>query len=180
MRNKYLKESWITPKVNEMDSLLHEKGLFAKEPINKGEVVVIWGGNFVNETEARKAKEEGRAIQQIDNDLWDVFDYETRNDDLSYNHNHSCNPNTWMRDEVTIIARRKIKPEEELTIDYVMFVLDENYKMPNACKCGTTLCRQTITGKDWQLSKLQKRYKNNFNPGLNKRIKKLNEQKAQK
>ncbi len=173
MRKKYLKKSWISPKVEERDSSFQGKGLFAKERISKGEVIVIWGGKFVNKIKAKLAKQKGKAIQQIDEDLWDVFDYETRNDDPSYNHNHSCDPNTWMKDEVTIIARRNIKPEEELTIDYGLFVLDENYKMSGRCKCGTTFCRKTITGKDWKLLKLQKRYKNHFNPLLNKKIKKF-------
>ena len=135
--------------------------------------MVIWGGDFVKGVQARRAKKDGKAIQQIDDDLWDVFDYKTRNDDPSYNHNHSCDPNTWMKDEVTIIARRKIKPREELTIDYAVFVLDINYKMPSNCKCGTNLCRHDITGKDWQRKELQKRYKNHFSPYLNRKIKKL-------
>lgn len=170
---KYLKQSSLSPKVEIRSSPLQGRGMFAKELIKAGEPVVIWGGNFVNEVKARKAKQQGKAIQQIDDDLWDVFDYETRNDDPSYNHNHSCDPNTWMKDEVTIIARLEIEPEEELTVDYAMFVLDENYKMPGECKCGTTLCRHLITGKDWRLPELQKRYKNHFSPLLNKRIKKF-------
>lgn len=170
---RYPKQSSLSPKVEILSSSLQGKGMFAKELIKAGETVVIWGGNFVNEIEARKAKQQGKAVQQIDDDLWDVFDYETRNDDPSYNHNHSCDPNTWMKDEVTIVARRKINPEEELTVDYAMFVLDDNYKMLGECRCGTSLCRRTITGKDWRLPELQKRYKNHFTPLLNKRIKNL-------
>ncbi len=169
--NNYLKESWISPKVEVRDSHSHGLGLFAKEPIEKDEVVIIWGGNFTNETEARKAKKEGKAIQQIDDNLWDVFDYETRNEDPSYNHNHSCDPNTWMIDEVTITARREIDQDEELTIDYAVFVIDENYVIPGECKCGSNVCRHRITGKDWQRKDLQERYKNNFSPYLNKKIK---------
>jgi len=172
MRKKYIRESWISQKVEVKDSNFHGKGLFAKENIAEGEIVVVWGGNFVSESEARKAKEEGKAIQQIDEFLWEVFDYTARNDDPSYNHNHSCDPNAWMKDEVTIIARRAITQGEELTIDYAMFVLDEDYKLPSECKCGTNLCRHIVTGRDWQLSDLQKRYKHHFNPLLNKRIKK--------
>ncbi len=123
--------------------------------------------------EAQKAKWEGKAVQQIDEDLWEVFDYATRNDDPSYNHNHSCDPNTWMQDEVTITARRNIKPKEELTIDYAMFELDESWVMPGECTCETTFCRHTITGKDWQRKDLQRRYKNHFSPYLNRKIKQV-------
>jgi len=165
---KYLKKSWISSKVEARNSLLHGRGLFAKAPIAEGEVVVIWGGNFVHEAEAQDARREGKTTQQIDKDLWDVFDYETRHDDPSYDHNHSCDPNTWMEDEVTIIARRAI-PAGELTIDYATFVMDENYRME--CKCGSKLCRHTVTGKDWQRKEIQERYKTHFSPYLSERIK---------
>ncbi len=167
---KYLKESWINPKVEEKGSVLHGRGLFAKKPIQEGEVVVIWGGDFVNEKEARAAQQKGKAIQRIDENLWDVFEHATKNDDPSYNHNHSCDPNTWMQNEVTIIARRDIRPYEELTIDYATFVIDDNYVMPKECKCGSLLCRHSITGKDWSIEDIQKRYAGHFSPYLNKRI----------
>ena len=53
---KYKKESWISPKVEEKNAPAHGRGLFAKEPIEAGEIVVIWGGDFMSEDEARKAK----------------------------------------------------------------------------------------------------------------------------
>lgn len=171
MNKQYLKESWISPRVEERNSSTHGLGLFAKKSINEGEVVVIWGGDFVDTIEAQRAKQKGKAIQQIEENLWDVFDHAIRNDDPSYNHNHSCDPNTWMQNEVTITARRNIKPEEELTIDYAMFVLDENWVMPGECKCGTTFCRHTIIGKDWQRKDLQEKYADHFSPYLNRKIK---------
>ncbi len=170
---EYLKKSWISPKVEERNSPKHGRGLFAKEPIEAGEVVVIWGGDFVNHSEAQKAKLEGMAVQQIAEDVWDVFDHATRHDDASYNHNHSCNPNTWMGNEVTISARRDIAPHEELTIDYAMLVIDDGWVMPDKCRCGTSLCRHTITGLDWQRGDLQERYGNHFSPFINARIEKL-------
>lgn len=166
MSKEYLKESWISPKVEVRNSPAHGWGLFAKEPINKGEVVVIWGGDFLEIEGAQKAKQKGKAIQQIEENLWDVFDYATRNEDPSYNHNHSCNPNTWMQDEVTITTRRNIKSKEELTIDYAVFVIDDSWVMQGECKCGTSFCRHTITGKDWQRDELQEQYKGHFSPYL--------------
>jgi uncharacterized protein len=171
MGNKeYLKESWISPKVEERNSPTHGRGLFAKEPIKTGEVLVIWGGEFVNTTEAQRAKREGKAVQQIGEDVWDVFDHDTRHDDPSYNHNHSCDPNTWMQDEVTITARRDIAPREELTIDYAMLVIDDEWVMSDGCRCGAKSCRHNITGLDWQRSDLQEQYKDHFLPFINARI----------
>ncbi|MBI4088917.1 SET domain-containing protein-lysine N-methyltransferase [Candidatus Kaiserbacteria bacterium] len=169
-RKEYLKKSWTSPKVTDENSPTHGRGLFAKEPIAAGETVVVWGGEFVNEASAQKAKGEGKAAQQLAEDIWDVFDYETRHDDSSYNHNHSCDPNTWMQDEVTITTRRDITPGEELTIDYAMLVIDDEWVMQELCKCGSTLCRHKITGLDWQRKDLQERYRDHFSPFINARI----------
>jgi SET domain-containing protein len=173
LNKKYLKKSWISPKVEVRNSALHGLGLFAKESIKKDEVVVIWGGNFVNRTEADLARQKGLAVQQIDENLFDVFDWDNKNQDPSYNHNHSCDPNTWMKDEVTIISRRNIKTGEELSIDYAMFELDNDHIMPWKCQCGSELCRRTVTGKDWRKKDLQERYKNHFFPYINKKIREL-------
>lgn len=167
----YREKSWVSPKIEERNSLLHGRGLFAKETVRHGETVLIWGGDFVSTAEAMQAKRAGKAVQQIDRDLWDVFDYASRNDDPSYNHNHSCDPNTWMQDEVTIIARHDILAGEELTIDYAFFTLDDSYVMRDKCKCGAAHCRRVITGKDWQKEKLQKEYSGHFSPYLNEKIK---------
>ena len=60
-QKKYLKESWISPKAEERNSAAHGRGLFALESIKAGEVVVIWGGDFVDQDEAQKAEREGKA-----------------------------------------------------------------------------------------------------------------------
>ncbi len=174
MGNKnYLKQPWISPKAEVKNSPTHGLGLFAKESIKEGEVAVIWGGNFVNEVEAQKAERQGKAVQKIDDDLFDVFDYDKRHDDPTYNHNHSCNPNTWMKDEVAIIAKHDIEPGEELTIDYAMFVIDDEYVLPGDCQCDSPLCRHTITGKDWRRKDLQEKYRGHFSPFLKRQIAKL-------
>lgn len=166
MGKRYLKQSWISPKLEVRESMLHGRGLFAKEAMAQGEVVVIWGGNFVqDEARAQLAKAQGKAIQRIDKNLWEIFVYETRHDDPAYGHNHSCDPNTWMNDEVTITALRDIFPSEELTIDYVTFVMDEHYKIPE-CRCGSDQCRHVVTGKDWRRKDLQLRYGDHFSPYL--------------
>lgn len=174
-RKIYRKTSWISPKVEQRNSPFHGLGLFAKEFIPGGEIVIIWGGHFVTDgAEANNAEQHGKAVQQLDKNLWDVFDYATRNDDPSYNHNHSCDPNTWMNDEVTISARRDIQKAEELTIDYAMFVLDDAYVLPGQCQCGSALCRHNVTGRDWQRKDLQQRYAGHFSPYLNRRMSRSN------
>lgn len=85
--------------------------------------------------------------------------------------NHSCDPNTWMDDEVTISARRDIAPGEEVTADYALWVAYPGYETIAQCHCESSLCRHRITGDDWQLREVQERYRGHFPPYLDQRIK---------
>lgn len=113
-----------------------------------------------------------RTLMQIDEGLWlgNRVD-EPLTDD--YFINHSCDSNMWMKDEVTLIARRDIAAGEEVTMDYAMHFADPNWTMRNTCSCGSPLCRGTITGRDWMLKELQERYRDHFSPLINRRITKL-------
>jgi uncharacterized protein len=87
--------------------------------------------------------------------------------------NHSCDSNLWMADEVTLIARRDISPGEEVTIDYSLQTAQPVAIIERACRCGSPLCRGTITGDDWRLPDVQQRYRGHFSPFINKRIEAL-------
>jgi uncharacterized protein len=87
--------------------------------------------------------------------------------------NHSCDPNVWMVDEVTLAARRDIAKDEELTADYALWEEDENTIMQWACSCRSPLCRGTVTGRDWRLRDLRERYRGHFSPFINDRIARL-------
>ncbi len=174
---KYPHQSSLSSKVEIWSSSLQGKSMFAKENIKAGETVIIWGGDYVSKEEAMTAKnKEGKVVMQLDDDLFTV---EERGDDITYFLNHSCDPNVWMKNAFTLVARRDISPDEELTADYILWEADENYIAKWECTCGSRLCRKKITGKDWRLPELQKRYKNHFAPLLNKRIKNLTEKSTE-
>lgn len=161
------KKTWVTPKVKISISKLGGRGMFAIRNIAEGEKVVVWGGNYVGHDEAMLAKDRGMLVMQWDDDLYSV---EERGDDDSYFINHSCDPNLWMVDAVTLVARRNISLGEELTADYALWEADESYVSQWSCTCGTTLCWGRVTGRDWQNKALQQRYKDHFSPLINKRI----------
>ena len=142
--------------------------MFATAAIEKGEVVAVWGGTFVNSTAADRARLTGKAVQQIDDEVFEVFD-RSQPGPACY-HNHSCAPNTGMADEVTVVALRPIPPGDELTIDYAMFEATEDHVMRWECHCGAQACRRRITGRDWRLQELQARYGSHFSPMLQRRI----------
>jgi hypothetical protein len=57
--------------------------------------------------------------------------------------NHSCDPNTVIR-ERTVFARRDIKPEEEITFNYN--TTEWEMAEPFICHCGSVNCLQEIRG----------------------------------
>lgn len=81
--------------------------------------------------------------------------------------NHSCDPNCGISGQLKIVAMRDIEPGEEVTFDYAM---SESSVYSIECKCGSTNCRKIITGDDWQIPELQKRYKGYFSDYLAKKI----------
>ena len=160
----------MSPKVGIRESKIHGRGLFAKDNIQKGEKTVVWGGVYVNEQGAEGCKKQGKLVMQWDNNLYSCED---PGDEKGYFINYSCDPNMWMFDAYTLIARRDVKKGGELTVDYVFWEADESYISKWKYNCGSSLCRGRVTGKDWRSPILQKRYKNHFSPLINKRIKAL-------
>ncbi len=60
--------------------------------------------------------------------------------------NHSCNPNSWV-EGLNLVARRRIKAGEEITVDYATFY---NEQMEDfVCHCGARGCRKVIRGSDY-------------------------------
>ena len=73
--------------------------------------------------------------------------------------NHSCDPNVGVRGQITFVAMREVSPGSELTIDYAMIDGDPSELMQ--CSCGTPDCRK-ITGNDWRLPELRRKYNGYF------------------
>lgn len=162
-------QSRITPKSYIKEALIHGKGLFAKEFIHAWEKVVVWwwANSYTNAEWAKQKEAEGKLIMQRDTDL---FSYEDRGDDDTYFINHSCNGSLRMTDAFTLTARREIQEGEEITADYSLWESSEEYTSTWGCNCGAPNCRSTITGKDYLLEKVQKKYLWDFSPLINKRL----------
>jgi hypothetical protein len=71
-------------------------------------------------------------------------------------------------DAITIVAHRRIEAGEEATIDYALVTVDEGWRM--ACRCGSPLCREVVTGSDWTRDDLQQCYRDHFAPLVKRRI----------
>lgn len=81
--------------------------------------------------------------------------------------NHSCDPNVWFTDEVTLVTRRDIGPDEALTIDYALWGGQSPWR---GCRCGAGVCRGTVSADDWQQIDLQSRYAGHWSPYIEARI----------
>ncbi len=165
-------DSWIDPRIEVRLSPIEGSGMFARERFDTGQMVIIWGGTIFTEEEIQAGKANPHSIAAIDEGIYlaDPIDAPTSPD---YFLNHSCDPNVWMQDEITLLARRTIEPGEELTADYAFWENDPAWVL-EPCHCSSPLCRGRITGNDWQLPELQNRYGNHFTPFINQRIQKQN------
>ena len=71
--------------------------------------------------------------------------------------NHSCDPTlAWAADGAVLVAFRDVEAGEELTVDYATSSTDP--QMVVRCHCETYRCRQLVTGDDWRIPQVQRRY----------------------
>ncbi|MFC8504147.1 SET domain-containing protein-lysine N-methyltransferase [Pedococcus sp. NPDC057267] len=69
--------------------------------------------------------------------------------------NHSCDPTlAWAG--ARLVAFRDVAEGEELTVDYATSTTDPDLLV--RCHCETYRCRQMVTGEDWRIPELQRRY----------------------
>jgi len=158
----------FSPKVEKRWSPIHERGLFAKTVIAKGEIVVVKGG-YVLTTEQRNrvVNDLGPAEIQITETLFIGPTTPAEREGGMMHLNHSCEPNVGLQGQIVFVAMRDITADEELTVDYAVFD-DEPYEM--RCHCGNNRCRGLITGVDWRKPEIQKRYDGYFSWYIQRRI----------
>ena len=147
--------------------------MFALEPIRKDETVVVWGGKLFTREDVKLGKVAKGSVSAVDEGPYLAGDVNEFPPDPSNFMNCSCDPNVWMKGEITLTARRDIEKGEELTGDYATWEADEQYVASWACDCGSPICRGRLTGKDWRLLELQERYGRHFSPFINRRIRRL-------
>jgi hypothetical protein len=171
LKERKYPEKWMSPKVESRNSQIHGKGIFAISDISEGERIFVWSGEcYTDRKGAKQAQSEGKGTMQWDED---IFSVETDVQEDLYRVNHSCDPNTWMFDAFTVVARRNIPSGEEIVIDYSLLIFNEPASGSLDCNCGSDICRGKITDEDWKDPMLQERYKGHFTPWLNNLINQL-------
>ena len=132
---------------------VHGKGVFAVQPIARGETVIEYKGEIITWPEALRRhphdpKDPNHTFYfHIDDGR--VIDAKVGGNAARWI-NHACQPNC-EADEVDgrvfIKALRALKPGEELFYDYGL-IIDERYtpklKKQFECRCGAKKCRGTM------------------------------------
>ena len=118
-------------KKSDIDNL----GVFARQDIECGEIVIDWDEKKLTDEEMSKLlPEEKRFLTRLDDSI--VY----LGEPARYV-NHSCNPNT-KAENGTDIAVRRIREGDEITADYEV----ENVPYSFECHCRSPHCRRLING----------------------------------
>jgi hypothetical protein len=70
-----------------------------------------------------------------------------------------------------VVAMRDIRPGEELTYDYAMTDSDPRLRMQ--CNCRSRNCRGLVTGDDWKIPSLQRKYGGYLSWHIREKIRRL-------
>ena len=167
-----MRYTWVSPKLKSGKSDIHGDGVFADQKITEGEKVMEFGGERISREKAFSGNYRSRSIWIIDQDLFLALPKTDTHVSLDENLNHSCDANTWLEDEVTLTARREIKPGEEITLDQGIWNFEDNAYTDNEepCSCRVARCRHILTKNDWKILDIQERYRGHFHPMLQKMI----------
>ncbi len=119
-------------------------GLFATKEFKRGDFIIEYTGEHISEEESNRRG--GKYLFILDTKT--VIDGKGRENTARYI-NHACKPNAEAElDEeaqtVSILAKKKILPGEEITYDYGKEYWDE-YIKPLGCRCTT--CTTTRSAK---------------------------------
>lgn len=158
--------SYLNPKCEAREHAEGGCGVFAKGFIPKGELISLWGGVIVQREELDPSMPRfTQRVLQIDEDLFILTAEDPEPNDCF---NHSCDPNLGFSGQIALITMRDIQKGEELCFDYAMS--DGGPYDEFECLCGAPGCRGKVTGNDWKLPFLWKKYDGYFSTYISKRI----------
>jgi uncharacterized protein len=164
MNNQF--SSYLNPKCENREHHGGGCGVFAKSNIAKDELISLWGGRIISKDDLDPSIPRfTQRVLQLDENLYLLTSEEPEPTDCF---NHSCDPNLGFFGQIGLVALREISAGEELTFDYAMS--DGSPYDEFECYCGSKNCRKKVTGDDWKLPELWKKYDGYFSPYLARRI----------
>lgn len=172
MQKQYLRYTWANKKLSRGKSKIHGEGVFANEVIAKDEKIMEFGGELVSCAEAFSGKYRSHSIWPVGEDLYLALPMSDTHISLDEYLNHSCDANSWLCDEVTLVAKRKIDRGEEINLDQGTWNFEDDFYADNQepCSCAALECRHVLTKNDWKIPNVQERYRGHFHPMVQKMI----------
>jgi hypothetical protein len=143
-----------TRRIQVRKSGVHGKGVFALQPIARGQRIIEYKGQVIGWPEALRRHPHDPADPNHTfyfslDDGTHVIDAKVGGNAARWI-NHACDPNCQADEDdgrVFIKALRDLHPGEELFYDYGL-IIDERYtpalKKAYACRCGSGNCRGTL------------------------------------
>ncbi len=132
----------INFKIRTGKSRIHGRGAFAAESIPARKKIGTLAGHLISKKLARKKAIQLKAVSIVE--LWNgmALDASNNSNELKFI-NHSCRPNTFMRNignYVEFYALKRIGEEEELTCNYG----ETHHEGTRPCRCGAVGCKGFI------------------------------------
>jgi SET domain-containing protein len=134
--------SELHPALEVRPSPIEGFGLFATAPIAPGSVCVEMGGRLIDADELARIAATGEPYSAFALDA-DHHVLQADGDPARFG-NHSCEPNLELSGPTTLVARRAIAVDEEVTVDYSTMSDSPSWSMD--CNCGAPNCRRIIVG----------------------------------
>ena len=150
--------SFLSPKCAVKKSLLQGKGVFAKADIQKNEIVALWGGIIYSAKEVSNLSKKFKHFSTHTVSISEGFylgPIKMRGYDDAEMFNHSCDPNTGIKGQIVVVARRFVKKGEELCFDYD--TTETSAEGWFYCKCRSKNCRGKIDGSGWKNIEFRKK-----------------------
>lgn len=171
-----LVHSWLHPKLELRTTGGGLQAIFVRENVPVGALLAIMGGHVMSVLDEPVFPGGTKDLAVMINEDFAIGSkYEGEIEDTDF-FNHSCNPNAGVKGQIFLVAMRDLKADEEVAFDYAMVLCEspgklEGYKF--TCSCGSANCRGIVTGNDWMIPELQKRYDGFFSWYLQEKIEKL-------
>lgn len=151
-------------------------GVFADEPIARGERVAIFGGDVMRIDEIDALPPHLQDLPMQIEERFVLGDRSRGSPEPADRFNHSCEPNVGFRGQLFLEAIRPIGRDEEVCFDYAMVVspsVGSALVFSMRCRCGAPRCRRVITEEDWLRPELRRRYSGFFSQYIEDRLERL-------
>ncbi len=165
--------SYVSAKCVIGRSKINKYGVFAKKEIIKDEIIAIWGGRILNIKELKRLAKKKPNLFSHSICIFDKFhlvsSFKNKMEICDYM-NHSCAPNSGIKGQIILVARKKIDADKEITFDYETTEIEGCGGMPFICNCQSKSCRNRIDGNAWRNKKFQKKNQGYFSWYIQQKI----------